>query len=874
MTEVEFIYNGAQTIIQCKADDIMKEICKMFAIKSQMENEKNLIFLYDGNIIKENLTFIEQANNSDKERNKMSVIVFKDVKDEHDTITKLKQIVCPECKESTRIRINNYKFNFFECKNGHSKRNILFKEYPTTQEIDQSKIKCDICKINNKGNSYNNIFYICFHCKVNLCPLCKSNHDKSHNIINYDDKYFICDIHNELYNSYCSICKKNICLLCEKEHFNHNIINYSMILPDKEAKLNEIRIFKMYIDIFKKEIESIINQLRLLAKMVNEFYYINNIIINNYDVKKRNYQILQNINDLNIKSFINDINKIYLSQNKVDKFEKMIELYNNIITTDFEKSNKYINNMKEKKKNENNINIILEDPKRILTENIKKNNEITITYKLEDNKKIKIFGKQFVQNNKDNCHFYFQGKYYILNEYFYIGDNSSSEDIIIEEGKSYFQTSRTKFFKIKLIGINNISDMSYMFNECSYLEKLTNLENWDINKVINMKSLFFGCSSIKELPDISEWDTSNVTDMSQMFTGCFCLGKIPNICKWNTSNVTDMSQMFSNCSNLESLPNISEWNINNVVNISSMFNRCTKLKEIDNISKWNISRVIDISSLFCECIQIDNIPDISNWQTENVIDMSNIFKGCKKISRLPDLSKWNTKNVIYMNSMFADCFRLKTLPDISKWNISNVIDISSMFENCYDLFSLPCISLWNTNSIINMRSLFMNCKDLHKIEDLSKWNTNNVSDISFMFYNCLSLVKLPDMSNWNTEKLKYMNSLFENCSSVSSLPDISKWNIKHVKDMSYIFSNCLNITTLPDISNWRTYNVIYMNSIFRNCRKLTELPDISKWRTNNVINMNNLFSLNTSIEDYNVVHGQIEIKYESEPNKPKKKYYY
>ena len=29
--------------------------------------------------------------------------------------------------------------------------------------------------------------------------LCKSNHEQSHNIINYDLKYYICEIHNEKY---------------------------------------------------------------------------------------------------------------------------------------------------------------------------------------------------------------------------------------------------------------------------------------------------------------------------------------------------------------------------------------------------------------------------------------------------------------------------------------------------------------------------------------------------------------------------------------------------------------------------------------------------------------------------------------------------
>jgi len=96
-------------------------------------------------------------------------------------------------------------------------------EFEEKQKLNKSKIKCDKCG-NNKAETFNNIFYICNECKINLCPICKSNHDKSnklHNIINYDDKYYICNIHNKEYAFYCDDCKKDICMYCENEHNNH-----------------------------------------------------------------------------------------------------------------------------------------------------------------------------------------------------------------------------------------------------------------------------------------------------------------------------------------------------------------------------------------------------------------------------------------------------------------------------------------------------------------------------------------------------------------------------------------------------------------------------------------------------------------------------
>ena len=59
---------------------------------------------------------------------------------------------------------------------------------------------------------------------MNLCPLCKENHDKNHNIIKYNEKNYKCEIHLKGYNSYCLQCEKNICILCEKQHNEHEII--------------------------------------------------------------------------------------------------------------------------------------------------------------------------------------------------------------------------------------------------------------------------------------------------------------------------------------------------------------------------------------------------------------------------------------------------------------------------------------------------------------------------------------------------------------------------------------------------------------------------------------------------------------------------
>ena len=141
-----------------------------------------------------------------------------------DNLIKSKEILCPDCSENILINFNEYKINLLNCKNNHQGNNILLDKYDNN--IDISKIKCNNCKINNKSNTYNNLFYRCNPCKVNICPLFKSKHNKDHKIINYDNKNYKCEIHNKEYNKYCQDCKINICTLCSKEHRDHSIKYY------------------------------------------------------------------------------------------------------------------------------------------------------------------------------------------------------------------------------------------------------------------------------------------------------------------------------------------------------------------------------------------------------------------------------------------------------------------------------------------------------------------------------------------------------------------------------------------------------------------------------------------------------------------------
>jgi len=61
--------------------------------------------------------------------------------------------------------------------------------------------------------------------------------------------------------------------------------------------------------------------------------------------------------------------------------------------------------------------------------------------------------------------------------------------------------------------------------------------------------MFGACKSLTTL-DVSDFSTSKVTNMEYMFINCTKLTTIGNISNWDTSNVTNMTKMFSSCWNL------------------------------------------------------------------------------------------------------------------------------------------------------------------------------------------------------------------------------------------------------------------------------------------------------------------------------------
>ena len=263
----------------------------------------------------------------------------------------------------------------------------------------------------------------------------------------------------------------NLCSQCKKEE------NYAFCKRCKKNfcfKCSEICNSKGHTLIILKELFKEIEEDKNNIKLIKSKYILSKEKQNNDGIEKEN----------------KDYNEI-IDDNKIIEIEEKLD-YNDIFLIDIIIEKNYINYFHY-------INV----QQCLYYIQSKYEGSMTIKYNRHYSDNIRMFGENFVKNNKNICYIIYESEKYELMKYFKI--NNWRKDKILE---------------IKLIGINNIINASHMFDECESLNSIPDISNWNTNNVTNMSFMFHGCKSLNSLPDISKWNTNNATNMSYIFYDC------------------------------------------------------------------------------------------------------------------------------------------------------------------------------------------------------------------------------------------------------------------------------------------------------------------------------------------------------------------
>ena len=299
-----------------KLSDIFEEFC------SNKNIEKHSVyFCFNERVVYDELEVHDYLNYNGKERRSINLSV---TKRKSDYLKRSNNLICPICGEITQMKIENFLISIFGCKYNHTIDSLEPAIFDDIQLINLSKIHCQKCKAKSKYGVPGNTFFYCQMCDMNLCPSCKSSHNGSHFIVDYDYKYNYCFKHKTQFSSYCKTCKENICFTCEDAHLNHEIISFQKLIMEGEGMKDDMEELNEAVSGLNDTLEEIKESLEKESDCFSGIYDYYNNNINKFNPKIKNYHYLKSFSTLkeNYSSIIKDITSINDTTNFIKKLSK------------------------------------------------------------------------------------------------------------------------------------------------------------------------------------------------------------------------------------------------------------------------------------------------------------------------------------------------------------------------------------------------------------------------------------------------------------------------------------------------------------------------------------------------------------------------
>ena len=366
-----------------------------------------------------------------------------------------------------------------------------------------------------------------------------------------------------------------------------------------------------------------------------------------------------------------------------------------------------------------------------------------------------------------------------------LGINSTAiKSVVFDKSfKTYAPTSLYGFFRgltkletikdLKYLNTEQVTNMSYMFSDCSVLTSL-DLSNFNTAKVRDMSYMFYRCSALSSL-DLSNFYTKEVRDMSYMFSRCSALTTIYASDKFVTSKVQSGISMFSACKNLKgTILNYKDSKTDHTYancGTNGYFTPVFEYAEFDKGTgtltfRRGLSKPKGAYALNVEASD-------PGWLTHKDEIKEVVFDASFADARPTSCYKW-----------FWYCTNLATIEGIENLNTENVTNMGVMFCRCQNLSSLD-LTNFNTGNVTNMYGMFSNCQNLSSL-DLTSFNTANVTNMDYMFDGCSTLTTIYASEKFVTDQVNG-GDMFNECRSLKDY-SFSKRDSKYANYKTGYFS--------------------------------------------------------------------------------------
>ena len=447
--------------------------------------------------------------------------------------------------------------------------------------------------------------------------------------------------------------------------------------------------------------------------------------------------------------------------------------------------------------------------------------------------------------------------------------DKSFKDADIRTTKSWFRsfTALKEVYNLRFyLNTTNVTDMSYMFYNCSKLKSLY-MKDMNTAKVKNMSKMFTGCSSLQTV-DMTGWNTANVDDMQAMFSDCSALTTIKGIDGFNTQKVGGMSGMFMGCSSLSSLT-LNNFTSESLTNVSNMFKGCGALTELylNGLEGMKLTRT---ANMFTDCAKLKRLDikcltgnsenftykdyyggmftNVPNTLTSN-INYGLVDKIKDQIPGNPSATFDDNYKAIYGTVTSQGRNVLIFLRNTENYQKGTNYNISCNGTTR----AVKVIDIWKGKDVLNTKENnsssipWVNYKENIKDVYINTTFVQSPSSTSYWFSGCSNLENIYGLTNLNTSRVKSMRGMFKDCVKLKQL-DLRKFSTAKLTDMSSMFYGCESIESLGFGYNWKTENVTDMNRLFYGCKSLKDLSFVYDFDTKNVTDMCAMFNNCQSLE--------------------------
>ena len=150
------------------------------------------------------------------------------------------------------------------------------------------------------------------------------------------------------------------------------------------------------------------------------------------------------------------------------------------------------------------------------------------------------------------------------------------------------------------LDVSSVTDMSFLFHNATRLTNVDGIKNWNTSSLTNTQEVFNTASSLTSI-DLTNWNMENVTELSWMFQNCTSLVDLKGTEDWTLSNVTRMRDVFKgtklnvidlSSANLPNVSQLSDYNMSEMFKVSGGTEEERKLLVItndDRLKNYNFS---------------------------------------------------------------------------------------------------------------------------------------------------------------------------------------------------------------------------------------------------------------------------------------------